>query len=200
MEYPVNTAPFHSSSTISHPATFVSFARPCDFSTIQNADRGLPQRNPIAIANAYTPDSIWRNRSVFIRGRNEIIDFLAAKWARETNYRLRKELFAHHENRIAVQFWYEYRDSYRGMHWKRTYGIEHWTFAEDGRMEKRIMSGNEVLIGDNEVGGPRWFPDDVEEVDAVDIEKEMEWEGNSLERFKNLKPYIRITTSQGMVV
>ena len=67
-------------------------------------------------------------------------------------------------NKIAVQFWYEYRDRDDGMKWKRCYGIEHWTFNTEGKMEKRMMSGNDVEIG--EVG--RWFRDGVE-VDDVEL-------------------------------
>ena len=75
---------------------------------------------------------------------------------------MRKELFAFTDNKIAVQFWYEYRDAKDGLKWKRCYGIEHWTFGDDGKMEKRMMSGNDVDIGEE----GRWFRDDVD-VDEV---------------------------------
>lgn len=114
-------------------------------------------RNPSQVARAYTPTSIWRNRGTFLRGHAEIEGFLSKKWDREREYRLRKELFAQHGNRIGVQFWYEYRDAHDAMVWKRCYGIEHWTFAADGRMEKRMMSGNDVVIGEE----GRWFRDGV---------------------------------------
>lgn len=97
----------------------------------------------------YTPDSIWRNRHWFVRGTRQIEAFLTAKWEREQDYRLRKELFAFENRRIggeqrlegyegeerwlgliAVQFWYEYRDRTDGLKWKRCYGLEHWTFDE----------------------------------------------------------------------
>lgn len=123
-------------------------------------------QNPSRIAAAYTPLSTWRNRSQFLRGTAAIEAFLTAKWEREKSYRLRKELFAVSAdgggNRIAVQFWYEYQDAEDGLAWKRCYGIEHWTFAQDGRMEKRMMSGNDVLIGEE----GRWFRDGVD-VDSV---------------------------------
>ena len=119
-------------------------------------------QTPTLISSAYTPTSIWRNRSTFLRGRAEIEAFLTEKWQKEKQYRLRKELFAVHQNRIAVQFWYEYRDARDGMVWKRCYGIEHWTFAADGKMEKRMMSGNDVVIGEQ----GRWFKDGVD-VDSV---------------------------------
>jgi nuclear transport factor 2 (NTF2) superfamily protein len=98
------------------------------------------------IARAYTPDSIWRNRTSFLSGTAAIEDLLTKKWEKEKNYILRKELFAFSENKIAVQFWYEYQDSHDGMKWKRCYGLEDWTFAEDGKMRKRQMSGNDVEI------------------------------------------------------
>lgn len=102
---------------------------------------------------AYTEDTIWRNRSTFLRGHAEIRAFLTAKWEREVDYKLRKELFAFADNRIAVQFWYEYRDRDDGLKWKRCYGLEHWTFAVDGRMQKRQMSGNDVELTEEK----RWF-------------------------------------------
>lgn len=124
-------------------------------------------RNPSEIAQAYTPDSIWRNRHHFFSGTAAITAFLTTKWQRERNYTLRKELFAFGQDRIAVQFWYEFQDAEDGMKWKRCYGLEDWTFAEDGRMRKRMMSGNDVEIGEE----GRWFKEGVD-VDAVVIGEE----------------------------
>lgn len=90
--------------------------------------------------------------------------FLEAKWSREHNYKLRKELFAFQDDRIAVQFWYEYQDVQDGMRWKRCYGLEDWTFdRETGKMCKRMMSGNDTLLGPDGNGEGRWF------VDGVDV-------------------------------
>ena len=82
---------------------------------------------------------------------------------------MRKELFAWTENKIAVQFWYEYQDSTDGMKWKRCYGLEDWTFAEDGRMRKRMMSGNDVGIQE----GERWLADESVDVDDESVTKKM---------------------------
>ena len=126
-------------------------------------------RDPKIIAKAYTPDSIWRNRSTFLSGTQAIEEFLTKKWNKEKNYRLRKELFAFTDNKIAVQFWYEYQDAEDGMKWKRCYGLEDWTFAEDGRMRKRQMSGNDVEISETE----RWY---TEGNDVNDVEiSEAHW-------------------------
>lgn len=125
------------------------------------SERGLPlifSRDPKTIAKAYTEDSIWRNRHFFFSGTTAIEGFLTKKWEKEKSYRLRKELFAFTGNKIAVQFWYEYQDSHDGMKWKRCYGLEDWTFAEDGRMRKRQMSGNDVEI--SEAGKPHPVPID----------------------------------------
>lgn len=116
---------------------------------------------------AYTPDSIWRNRDQFLQGRDAIKEFLTKKWEKENGYRLRKELFAFTDNKIAVQFWYEWYDE--SGQWWRTYGLEDWTFAENGLMRKRQMSGNDVKIPDEE----RWFKDGVD-VNTVDI-SEKHW-------------------------
>jgi len=126
-------------------------------------------RDPARVVKAYTEDSIWRNRATFLTGHNSIVDMLSKKWKREQDYRLRKELFAFTDNRIAVQFWYEYRDAEDGMKWKRCYGLEDWTFAEDGRMRKRQMSGNDVELEE----GDRWFKEGVD-VNDVDI-SERHW-------------------------
>ena len=91
---------------------------------------------------------------------------MTEKWQHERQYRLRKELFAYTDNKIAVQFWYEYTDG--GGRWFRCYGLEDWTFAADGRMEKRMMSANEIEIG----AGERWFGEGVSDVDGVRIGEE----------------------------
>ncbi|KAF8528134.1 hypothetical protein BU17DRAFT_73778 [Hysterangium stoloniferum] len=124
------------------------------------------RQTPEKVVLAYTEDSIWRNRDQFLAGHDEIKLFLTKKWQRETRYKLRKELFAFTENKIAVQFWYEYYDEEKKS-WFRCYGLEDWTFAEDGRMRKRQMSGNDVQIKETE----RWFDDDFtdEQVDSVNI-------------------------------
>ncbi|KAL1993775.1 hypothetical protein VTN49DRAFT_2444 [Thermomyces lanuginosus] len=129
-------------------------------------------QNPEIIAESYTRDSIWRNRDLFFQGTDAIVAFLTAKWNRERSYRLRKELFAYTDNRIAVQFWYEYQDAQDGMKWKRCYGLEDWTFDYDsGKMSKRQMSGNDVLIGRDGNGDGRWFVDGVD-VNEVHITEE----------------------------
>ena len=74
------------------------------------------------MSKAYTPDTIWRNRQWFLNGTEEVVSFLTWKWNKEHNYKLRKELFAFMENKIAVQFWYEYQDGHDEMKWKRCYG------------------------------------------------------------------------------
>ncbi|WWC59122.1 uncharacterized protein I303_101670 [Kwoniella dejecticola CBS 10117] len=116
-------------------------------------------KNPQLISPAYTPNSIWRNRDEFFEGREKIEDFLTRKWQKEKNYRLRKELFAFQDNKIAVEFWYEFSESDDpASSWFRTYGIEHWVFAQDGRMASRQMSGNTIPIKQEE----RWFKDGVD--------------------------------------
>ncbi|MGB3481670.1 MAG: nuclear transport factor 2 family protein [Mycobacterium sp.] len=101
-------------------------------------------RDPGRVALAYTPDSWWRNRSTFLHGRAEIIEFLTDKWARELDYRLIKELWAFGDNRIAVRFAYEYHDT--DGRWFRAYGNENWEFDADGLMRRRHASINDVSI------------------------------------------------------
>ena len=100
------------------------------------------------VAAAYTPDSEWRNRHEFINGRDEIKAFLTRKWKSELNYRLKKEYWAHSNNRIAVRFEYEYQNE-QGQ-WYRAYGNENWEFDENGYMQKRFASINDLPILEQE--------------------------------------------------
>lgn len=100
------------------------------------------------VSLAYTVDSIWRNRSEFIYGRDNIVDYLQRKWSREQGYRLIKELWAFKDNRIAVRFAYEWQDQYDC--WFRSYGNENWEFAANGLMQRRIASINDLPINASE--------------------------------------------------
>ncbi|WP_420000231.1 nuclear transport factor 2 family protein [Streptomyces boninensis] len=122
---------------------------------VQAAEDAWNTRDPHRVALAYTPDSEWRNRGTFLRGRAEIEDFLRAKWARERDYALRKELWTYGEDRIAVRFQYECRDA--AGQWWRSYGNELWEFAADGLMRRREASINDVRIEEAErrIFGPR---------------------------------------------
>ncbi|SFJ07870.1 hypothetical protein SAMN03159338_0736 [Sphingomonas sp. NFR04] len=110
------------------------------------AEDGWNSRDPARVAQAYTPDSRWRNRAEFITGRAEIEAFLARKWTRELDYRLIKEVWAHSGNRIAVRFAYEYRDD--SGNWYRAYGNENWEFDADGLMARRLANINEHPIAE----------------------------------------------------
>lgn len=101
-------------------------------------------RDPERVSLAYTADSVWRNRSEFLRGRADIVAFLERKWARELEYRLIKEVWAQQGNRIAVRFAYEWHDD--AGNWFRSYGNENWEFADSGLMQRRIASINDLPI------------------------------------------------------
>ena len=118
-------------------------------------------RDPERVSLAYTPDSVWRNRAEFLSGRDAIVQFLTGKWSRELDYRLIKELWAFHGNRIAVRFAYEWHDD--SGNWFRSYGNENWEFNEQGYMQRRFASINDLPIKEAEHKfrwplGPR--PDD----------------------------------------
>ena len=115
---------------------------------VQAAEDAWNSRNPDQVAFAYTPDSEWRNRDTFLTGREEIKALLTAKWGKERDYKLKKELWAFAGNRIAVRFEYEWRD--RDDQWWRSYGNENWEFAPDGLMQKRFASINDVPIDETE--------------------------------------------------
>ena len=115
---------------------------------VRLAEDAWNSRQPEQVAQAYTPDSQWRNRAERFSGRGAIVDFLTRKWAREYEYRLIKELWSQEGNRIAVRFAYEYRDD--SGSWFRAYGNENWEFAADGRMQRRIASINDLPIAESE--------------------------------------------------
>jgi len=115
---------------------------------IQAAENAWNTRDPDRVALAYTEDSEWRNRNEFVNGRDEIREFLKRKWARELDYRLRKELWCFMDNRIAVRFEYEYHDE--GGNWYRAYGNENWEFDENGLMMRRFASINDLAIQESD--------------------------------------------------
>ena len=128
---------------------------------VRMAEDAWNTRDPEQVSLAYTHNSLWRNRSEFLTGREAIVRFLTHKWSRELDYRLIKELWAFHEARIAVRFAYEWHDV--SGNWFRSYGNENWEFEENGLMRRRIASINDLAISEKDRKylwsiGPR--PDD----------------------------------------
>lgn len=115
---------------------------------VQAAEDAWNSRDPERVALAYSPDSEWRNRTEFLRGREEIRAFLTRKWAHEHEYRLKKELWGFRENRIAVRFEYEWHDD--SGQWYRSYGNENWEFDGQGLMAKRYASINDLPIAETD--------------------------------------------------
>ena len=115
---------------------------------VQAAEDAWNSRDPDRVVLAYTEDSDWRNRTEFLRGREAIRAFLARKWAKEQDYRLRKELWGFRENRIAVRFEYEWHDA-EGQ-WYRSYGTELWEFDARGLMARRYASINDAPIAETD--------------------------------------------------
>ncbi len=115
---------------------------------VQAAEDAWNTRDPERVSLAYTEDSEWRNRAEFLSGRVAIEEFLTRKWAKELNYRLRKELWCFMDNRIAVRFEYEYHNE--AGKWFRAYGNENWEFAENGLMMRRFASINDLSILESE--------------------------------------------------
>ena len=137
------------------------FTRDSAIQKVRMAEDAWNIRDPDRVALAYTPDSQWRNRAEFPRGRDQIVEFLQRKWARELDYRLIKELWTFADDRIAVRFAYECHDD--SGQWFRSYGNENWEFDDQGLMRRRFASINDLPIaeGDRKYHwplGPR--PDD----------------------------------------
>lgn len=124
------------------------FSEATALAKVQAAEDAWNSRDPERVALAYTEDSDWRNRAEFFQGRDAIKAFLRRKWAKELDYKLRKELWAFLGNRIAVRFEYEWHDE--SGQWYRSYGNENWEFREDGLMRKRYASINDLAIEERE--------------------------------------------------
>lgn len=115
---------------------------------VQAGEDAWNTRNPEKVALAYTSDTEWRNRTRFLQGRDQVRSFLTEKWNREHEYRLRKSLWSHNDNRISVTFEYEFHDA--AGQWFRAYGNEQWEFAPNGLMQRREASINDVAIAESE--------------------------------------------------
>ncbi|MRH89761.1 DUF1348 family protein [Nocardia sp. SYP-A9097] len=127
---------------------------------VRAAENAWNTRDPEKVAQAYTEDSVWRNRDEFMTGRAEIVDFLKRKWSTENGYALRKQLWSFHDNRIAVRFQYEWHDE--SGQWWRSYGNELWEFSPEGLMSRREASINDTRIAesDRRIFGTRSSEDD----------------------------------------
>jgi nuclear transport factor 2 (NTF2) superfamily protein len=112
------------------------------------AEDAWNSRDPQRVSLAYTPDSRWRNRDVFVNGREQIVAFLTQKWQRELEYRLIKEVWTFAGNRIAVRFAYESHDA--SGQWFRSYGNENWEFDDNGLMRRRLASINDLAISQSD--------------------------------------------------
>ena len=137
---------------------------------VRLAEDAWNTRNPERVSLAYTKDSVWRNRSEFLSGREAIVQFLTRKWNKELDYRLIKELWAFHGNRIAVRFAYEWHDD--SGHWYRSYGNENWEFDEHGLMQRRIASINDLPIQESDRKyhwPPGRRPDDYPTLSELDL-------------------------------
>ena len=125
---------------------------PFDFETatlkVKMAEDAWNSKNPEKVSLAYTIDTEWRNRSAFINGREDVVTFLTAKWEKELDYKLKKELWAYTDNKIAVRFEYEWHD--KNGQWYRSYGNENWEFDENGFMAKRYASINDIEINESD--------------------------------------------------
>jgi nuclear transport factor 2 (NTF2) superfamily protein len=115
---------------------------------VQAAEDAWNTRDPVRVSLAYTPDTEWRNRADFVNGREQVVEFLARKWEREHDYRLKKQLWAFMDNRIAVRFECEWHDA--AGQWFRSHGNENWEFAENGLMQRRFASINDQPIAASE--------------------------------------------------
>lgn len=135
-------------NTIEQKPPFPPFTLETALQKVQMAEDAWNSKDPERIALAYTIDTEWRNRNKFLNGRDAVIAFLKRKWEKEIDYKLKKELWAYQDNRIAVRFEYEYQNG-KGQ-WFRAYGNENWEFDENGLMRKRFASINDLPINENE--------------------------------------------------
>ena len=140
--------PLPSAETPADRPPLPPFTRESAIRKVRLAEDGWNSRDPAKVAQAYTPDTRWRNRAEFVTNRDEAQAFLERKWAKELDYRLIKELWAFTENRIAVRYAYEWHDD--SGNWFRSYGNENWEFAADGLMAVRHACINDLPIAASE--------------------------------------------------
>jgi len=146
--------PAHSPSTSIERSTMESrpplppFTLESATQKVQAAEDAWNSRDPVRVSLAYTPDTEWRNRADFVNGREQVVEFLSRKWTRELDYRLKKQLWAFMDNRIAVRFEYEWHDD--SGQWYRSHGNENWEFAENGLMQRRYASINDQPIKESD--------------------------------------------------
>ena len=124
------------------------FTRESATQKVRLAEDAWNSRDPARVSLVYTTNTRWRNRVEFPVGRQQVVELLQRKWARELDYRLIKELWAHDDNRIAVRFAYEWHDD--SGHWFRSYGNENWEFDENGFMMRRFASINDLPIAESD--------------------------------------------------
>lgn len=127
---------------------FPPFTEETAWQKVRMAENAWNTREPEKVSLAYSVDTVWRNRAEFIRGREQVVEFLRRKWSRELDYRLVKGLWSFTDNRIGVRFAYEWHDDVG--HWYRSYGNEMWMFNESGLMVRRHASINDLPIAENE--------------------------------------------------
>jgi nuclear transport factor 2 (NTF2) superfamily protein len=143
-----NFNPHQSNQTMEQKLPLPPFTLETAKQKIQMAEDGWNSKDPVKVSMAYSADSEWRNRDSFVNGRAEIVSFLSNKWENELNYKLKKEYWAHIDNRIAVRFEYEYQN--QNGDWFRAYGNENWEFDENGLMKKRFASINDLKIQESD--------------------------------------------------
>lgn len=125
------------------------YTRETAIKKVQLAEDAWNTKNPEKVALAYTQNSQWRNRNLIFSGRERIVEFLTQKWQKEQHYKLKKYLWSFTDNRISVRFEYEWLDENKNQ-WYRTHGNEHWQFNDEGLMEIRDMSANDIPIKSSE--------------------------------------------------
>lgn len=135
-------------NAVSSRAPLPPFDQEAAIKRVKLAEDAWNTRDPDKVAPAYTIDSVWRNRTEFLSGREAITRFLARKWVREQHYRLIRELWAFHGSRIAVRFAYEWHDD--SGNWFRSFGNENWGFAGNGLIARRLASVNDLPIQDTD--------------------------------------------------
>jgi len=142
------TTSFQKINTMEQRHPLPPFSMETALQKVQMAEDAWNSKDPERVSLAYSVDTEWRNRTEFINGRETVKEFLKRKWTRELNYKLKKELWGFRENRMAVRFEYEWHND--SEQWHRSYGNELWEFDENGLMQKRFASINDLPIDEKD--------------------------------------------------
>ena len=100
--------------------------------------------DPAKILEGYAEAVEMRDGVDFIRGKQELQQFLQRKFEKQLDHTLKLDLWGALKGRMAVRFEAEWRDT--SGQWYKDYGVEVFQFNDEGYVERRFASQETVKI------------------------------------------------------